>query len=282
MPDFSNILILTDLDGTFFGKGGVPAQGNVEAVERFKSHGGHFAIATGRTNVNLKQKWSGAAELVNAPIIGCNGAMLCDLANDRMLASRLMDRDHIMELIELMEREYTDLGARLSVDVGFLTSPEMTARCPQLDKDIKGMPDHTILKLPLGEWKSEPNWYKVVVRGSVERVDQFRAHAESLWPDRFETSKSGAAFLEFQSPGTTKATMLPYMRDYFEKKTGKPVKIYACGDYENDLTMLEEADVAVCPENAIDSVKAVADLCLCHHMDGLIRNLIELIEEGKA
>ncbi len=282
MPDFSNILILTDLDGTFFGKGVLPAEGNIEAVERFKAQGGHFTIATGRTNVNLKQKWTGAAGLVNSPIIGCNGAMLCDLTNDIMIASRLMDREHIMELIELMEREYPDLGARLSVDVGFLTSPEMAARCPQLDKDIKGMPDHTILKLPIGEWKSARNWYKVVVRGTVERVDRFRAHVESLWPDRFATSKSGAAFLEFQSPGTTKATMLPYLREYFKEKTGKDVKIYACGDYENDLTMLQAADVAVCPANALDSVKAVADLCLCHHMDGLIRNLIELIEKGEA
>ncbi len=282
MPDFSNILILTDLDGTFFGKGGLPAEGNVDAVERFKAQGGHFTLATGRTNVNLKQKWTDAADLVNAPMIGCNGAMLCDLENDTMIAKRLMDREHILELIDLMEREYSDLGARLSVEDGFLTSPEMSARCPQLDKDVKGMASTNIHKIPLEEWKIIPDWYKVVVRGTVERVDEFRAHAERLWPDRFSTSKSGAAFLEFQSPGTTKAAMIPYLREYFEKKTGKQIKIYACGDYENDLTMLEAADVAVCPENALDSVKAVSDLCLCHHMDGLIRNLIELIEEGKV
>ena len=66
-----------------------------------------------------------------------------------------------------------------------------------------------------------------------------------------------------------------------EKKVGKPVRLFACGDYENDLTMLAAADVAVCPTNALDCVKAVADVCLCHHTEGLIANLIELIEKGE-
>jgi hydroxymethylpyrimidine pyrophosphatase-like HAD family hydrolase len=64
------------------------------------------------------------------------------------------------------------------------------------------------------------------------------------------------------------------------------VKIYVCGDYENDLEMLRDADVAVCPENAIDSVKDVCDLCLCDHKQGVIADLIEHIEreirEGKC
>ncbi|MGM9643280.1 MAG: HAD hydrolase family protein [Eubacteriales bacterium] len=282
MPDFSDILIVTDLDGTFFGKGGVPAVGNVEAVERFKAQGGHFTIATGRTNLNLKQKWTDAADLVNAPVIGCNGAMLCNLATDEMIASRLMDRAHVLELIDLIDREYPDLGVRISVEEGFLTSPDMVARCPKLHKDINGITSTNVVSLPLSEWLSVPDWYKVVVRGETHRLDVFRENAVRLWDERFVTSKSGEAFLEFQSPGTTKAVMLPALREYVEKKAGKKVKIYACGDFENDLTMLEYADVAVCPQNALDCVKEVADLCLCHHMEGLMANLIELIEKGEA
>ncbi len=281
MTDFSNILIVTDLDGTFFGKHGAPIERNLKAVEYFKAHGGHFTIATGRTNLNLKHKWRDAADLVNAPVVGCNGAMLCDLKSDTILDGRLMDRAHVMELIELMIRTFPDLGSRISVSDGFLSSPGQRERCPEVDHDLERVAPAKVYTLPEEEWLSIPDWYKVVVRGNPERADAFRALAEREWSDRFVTSKSGIAYLEFQAPDTTKATMLPALREYVENKVGKPVKLYACGDYENDLTMLEAADVAVCPTNAIDEVKAVADICLCHHTEGLIASLIELIEEGK-
>ena len=281
MADLSNILIVTDLDGTFFGKHGAPVARNLEAVERLKAQGGHFTIATGRTNLNLKHKWRDAADLVNAPVVGCNGAMLCDLRTDRMIDGRLMDRGHVMELIGFMVAEYPDLGARISVEEGFLSSPAQRARCPEVDHDLERVAPAKVFTLPEEEWVSIADWYKVVVRGSIERTDEFRAAAESRWPGRFETSKSGKAYLEFQSPGTTKATMLPALRRFVEEKVGKPVRLFACGDYENDLTMLAAADVAVCPTNALDSVKAIADLCLCHHTEGLIASLVGLIEEGK-
>ncbi|MBQ8258762.1 MAG: HAD hydrolase family protein [Clostridia bacterium] len=282
MADLSNILIVTDLDGTFFGDHGAPIERNLEAVERLKAQGGHFTIATGRTNLNLKHKWSDAADLVNAPVVGCNGAMLCDLRTDKMIDGRLMNREHVVELIELMVRDYPDLGARVSVEEGFLSSPGQRERCPEVDRDLNKVAPAKVFTLPEEEWTTIADWYKVVVRGAIERTDEFRVVAEAKWPGRFETSKSGAAYLEFQAPDTTKATMLPALREYVEKKVGKPVKLYACGDYENDLTMLAAADVAVCPTNALDCVKAIADHCLCHHTEGLIASLIELIEEGKA
>ncbi|MBO5701118.1 MAG: HAD-IIB family hydrolase [Clostridia bacterium] len=281
MADLSNILIVTDLDGTFFGKHGSPIERNLEAVERLKAQGGHFTIATGRTNLNLKHKWSDAADLVNAPVVGCNGAMLCDLRTDRIIEGRLMNREHVMDIIEIMVRDFPDLGARISVEEGFLSSPGQRERCHEVDHDLERVAPAKVFTLPEEDWFSVPDWYKVVVRGTPERTDEFRAVIEAKWPERFMTSKSGVAYLEFQAPGITKATMLPALREYVEKKVGKPVRLFACGDYENDLAMLKLADVAVCPTNALDCVKAVSDICLCHHTEGLIASLIELIEEGK-
>jgi hypothetical protein len=34
------------------------------------------------------------------------------------------------------------------------------------------------------------------------------------------------------------------------------------GDYNNDIEMLQAADLAVCPSNAVDEVKAVCDIVL--------------------
>ena len=42
--------------------------------------------------------------------------------------------------------------------------------------------------------------------------------------------------------------------------------------------MIKAADVGVCPSNALDEVKKVADLCLCSNEEGVIADLIEHIE----
>lgn len=57
-----------------------------------------------------------------------------------------------------------------------------------------------------------------------------------------------------------------------------PLKVYAVGDYDNDISMIKAADVGVCPSNALDEVKKVADLCLCSNEEGVIADLIEHIE----
>ena len=48
-----------------------------------------------------------------------------------------------------------------------------------------------------------------------------------------------------------------------------------------DSVGTQAADVAVCPENAMDAVKEIANYTLCHCKDGLIADVIEKIEAGE-
>lgn len=51
-------------------------------------------------------------------------------------------------------------------------------------------------------------------------------------------------------------------------------KLVCVGDFENDIDMLEAADLGFAVENARDEVKAAADGVLCHACDGAIADLI--------
>ena len=53
------------------------------------------------------------------------------------------------------------------------------------------------------------------------------------------------------------------------------MKIFAIGDYYNDLEMIEDADFGVTVENAPDKVKDVADLIVSKCEDGAITDLVE-------
>jgi hydroxymethylpyrimidine pyrophosphatase-like HAD family hydrolase len=86
---------------------------------------------------------------------------------------------------------------------------------------------------------------------------------------------SSPRFFELQKKGCTKATGLRFVADRLAERMGHPVITVAVGDQENDLPMLMAADVAACPDNAVETVKAVCSLHLCDHDEGCIAHLIE-------
>jgi hydroxymethylpyrimidine pyrophosphatase-like HAD family hydrolase len=97
---------------------------------------------------------------------------------------------------------------------------------------------------------------------------------EAAFGDVFEYSMSSPRFFELQKRGCTKATGLRFVAEYLEKKLGHPVTTVAVGDQENDLPMLMAADIAACPANAVEAVKAVCTLQLCDHDEGCIADLM--------
>jgi HAD superfamily hydrolase (TIGR01484 family) len=124
------------------------------------------------------------------------------------------------------------------------------------------------------DWTGE-NWFKMVVRDDPDKLDLLRSKIESTFADgRLELCKSEADFFEIQPSGCNKGRGIKYLREAYTQN-GMTPKIYACGDYENDLTMLAAADVAICPSNAHESVKKIADMCLCSCDDGVIADLID-------
>ena len=54
---------------------------------------------------------------------------------------------------------------------------------------------------------------------------------------------------------------------------------------ETIAEMLKSADVAVCPENAVDEIKKICRLQVCHCKDGALAEMIDAIEsniDGKS
>ena len=79
MKKFEDIVIATDLDGTFFGNESKLIDKNLSAIKYFTDNGGHFTIVTGRMLYNVLKPFPNAADYVNIPIIVCDGACIYDL-----------------------------------------------------------------------------------------------------------------------------------------------------------------------------------------------------------
>ena len=273
MTDYSRYLIVTDLDGTFFGKGARLVEENLTAIAAFKAGGGHITAGTGRIPTNIRKDIPLCGELFNAPAVTANGAFIYDLSADELLHSTPMDADATLAAARLVESLNPRVGMRVSTGKAFLVNRDRINDA--ILRDI-GDPDaYEGEVLPLSAWKTEGAlWYKMVFRGEREELEGIRPVVEATFGDTFEYSLSSPRFFELQRKGCTKATGLRFVAEYLEGKLGHPVVTVAVGDQENDLPMLMAADIAACPANAAESVKAVCSIHLCHHDVGCMADLI--------
>lgn len=280
MLDFSHYLIVTDLDGTFFGKGARLVEENLAAIAGFKAAGGHITAGTGRIPANIRKDIPGCGELFNAPAVTANGAFIYDLTADVCLHSTPMDAEAALAAARLVESLNPKVGMRVSTGKFFLVNRDRLNDA--ILRDIGGDPDaYAGEVLPLDRWQTEgARWYKMVFRGEPRDLLAVRPAVEAAFGDTFEYSVSSPRFFELQKKGCTKATGLRYVAERLAEALGHPVVTVAVGDQENDLPMLMAADIAACPDNAVEAVKDVCSLHLCHHDEGCIADLIRRLGES--
>ena len=162
---FYNLLILSDLDGTFFGSGAKLVRRNLDAVKRFREMGGLFTFSTGRTHSNLFTAVPHPEEIVNAPMSLGNGACLYDAGENRAIFNYLLDTDLGMDAARSLRENFPDRGLRVSTTAGFLAEPDDGVAIRNLRRVA---PDSMIIK-PLEKW-TEYEWYKLVMVGTDENL----------------------------------------------------------------------------------------------------------------
>ena len=273
MGRYDGIMILSDLDGTLLGKGGRIVPRNIEAIRAFCREGGRFTIATGRHAAHLRQALPEVVSLVNMEVVTANGACLYDFAQERATQETFMETGLTRDILLYAREHYPDLGFRITTPLGFLTDGrgEIIER---FIRDAAGQ-RYTVEVAPIEQWDAcERRWYKVVFRGDGRRLDALEADVRRLFGDVLCYSKSSDTFFELQHASCSKGIMLRQLKKKTEAALGRAVKTCAVGDYGNDISMLRAADVAVCPANAHPDVKAICDLCLCDHDEGVLADLI--------
>ena len=281
MTDFSRYLIVTDLDATFFGVGARLVERNLAAIEAFKAGGGHITAGTGRIPANIRKDIPTCREIFNAPAVTANGAFIYDLSADVCLDSTPMDPVATKAAVELVQAMTDRVGARVSTGKSFLVNENRMNDAIRRDVGERASFGGEIL--PVEAWRTEGAlWYKLVFRGEYEDLCASRPAVEEAFGDTFEYSASSPRFFELQKKGCTKATGLRFVARLLEEACGHPVVTVAVGDQENDLPMLRAADLSACPSNAVPAVKQVCDYHLCHHDEGCIAHLIDVLAEREG
>ena len=267
---YENILIVSDLDDTFLSFERAVVERNLRAIEAFEKEGGRFTFSSGRNHQTILNAVPMAAQIANAPGGMVNGAYLYDFRKQESMLPVYMEKETALQVARFVHTWDPALGIRISTKDGIGVAVSNAYIQQEFVPDILGS---SYYWLPPETWMGE-EWYKIVVRGEPDLLDRLRVACEKEFGPCYEYVKSSGTYFEIQTKCCTKARVIACLREYYALRGSVP-KIYACGDYENDLPMLMAADVAVCPSNAHEDVKKVADLCLCSCSDGVIADLIE-------
>ena len=274
MKKFENLIIASDLDGTFLSSERGEVARNIEKIKYFTDNGGLFTFSTGRIYPHILAAAPNAKEYVNCPMVSCNGMSLYDLATGTSQKETFIDSALIADIVNMLYDAYPDVGYRGITRDGVITfQPENPYIKREMDKK-KGATYIVDRKL----W-GDQLFHKLTLRGPHEVLLEIQAIIEGKYPGQFALFFSEYTIFEIQPTGVSKATLLLELRDMLSVG-GARKTVYAVGDYENDYEMLQAADVAVCPSNALDKIKEICDLCLCDNDKGVIADLIEYIDKN--
>lgn len=267
--------IFCDLDGTLFDSTGAVSVENRDAIVRYTRAGGLFAIATGRCPDNMLSFLEGVA--FNAPSIVLNGAGVWDRSTDRFLYTQYADRDAIAAVLRYCRDRHPSLDLQVYSEKDILyVSPEETVNRPFWELH------RTSCFVSIEEAERAP-WFKSLLFGDPEALADVNTFIEAQGlADRFDRVFAttdivpGVEYLELLPKNINKGSALRVCRglDCYRGRT-----LIAVGDYNNDLELLEEADIAACPRNANDAVRSISDVLLPSNNEHAIAALIDRLDE---
>ncbi|MBP1919925.1 Cof-type HAD-IIB family hydrolase [Youngiibacter multivorans] len=267
MGRYSGKLLLSDLDGTLLDNGGIVSEDNKIAIREFIENGGLFGVATGRSHQNFRKFMDGVD--INAPCILYNGCALYDSEKDMFLDAVYLPVERLKEWVEYCLYVHPEVMMHIY-------TPDS---CHIVSSEEKGNPgifsDHQPALYSGFEEVLNKQWLKILAYGKADELKEIEKKLiEMEIEDDVHHVYSSDVYLEILPPTATKGFMLEKLRGIM----GSNMRIYAVGDYMNDLEMITSADVGIAMGNANQKIKDIADIVTVSNEESaiaeIIRNLI--------
>ena len=280
MGKFDGMLLLSDYDNTLLYteealQKGTPRppmnQRNLEAIAYWQAEGGVFSVATGRALEAFRRH---AHEVpVNAPIVVDNGGAIYDLERETYVVKNFLPEIAPVHIAAIAER-FPHVALELYPDADFVQVLRPTAWNERHAK-LTGARYEEIFTVD--PEKVPRPLVKALFIGEKADLDQIRAEMvrEGLTA-YYEMIFSSGELLELTAKGANKGEMARKLKEMLGCHT-----LICAGDHMNDLPMLEAADRAFCPANAVPEVLASGATVVCHCLEGAIGEIVERMEKER-
>ncbi len=267
-------ILFTDLDGTLLDSGKNISQYTFDILKRWVEAGHYIALCSGRdvNSVLDVYRHIGLDKLKNIFAIGYNGGEIFDCTSGEVIYKNVLNIEDVRHIRQVALSQGIHLQTYSEKEI---IAP---APCPEIDYYVRVIKTPVIysddITAPLTEG---PCKCLAIELNDRKKIEAFRDSLEKYNNEHnIATMFSSEYYLEIIPADSGKGTAVVELC----KLIGIPgLLVVAAGDEENDISMLDKADVAIAMENGTDEIKnhstTISEDDNDH--DGLARSLSDLI-----
>lgn len=252
------MLLALDLDGTLLDSRKQLSARNLEAITRAQDAGTTIVLASGRHPYSMSR----FADMLHLNerggyVLAFNGGQLIDYATDQLLFHEELPRHLLPRLVEWAHRyDLPILSFRGNVIITEKPSNHYVVENAANNRmPIEGVVDFIEA---LDDLYTPPT--KFLLPGNPNLLPEVEAAMKADLQGEMEIYRSAPHYLELVPLGIDKGRTLQRLKAHLAETTGAIVpKLIACGDQDNDISMIRTADIGVAMGNAEQQVKAAAD-----------------------
>ena len=266
-------LIAIDMDGTLLNCKKELLEETKQYFKNFHNKGTEtlLVLCTGRPETGIRPYLKDLGYLEeNHYIISQNGANIYESQTGKRVMDAFLDSKAIQKWIELGKKHGVSVMGG-GVDYYYCFDQEPTEWMEFDTKIVSGQ-----LKRISIEESLNTDFYKLLLMGDEEQLNEFETFIPEVWRDEFYVVRSQKYLVEVLKKGVNKA----YGLEKLAKELNiQPSEIAAIGDAANDIEMLEYAGLAIAMGNASEEVKAIADIVTdTNENNGVIKAIDKLIQ----
>lgn len=272
MGIFSDVLLTVDFDRTLTGPDSVIPPRNLEAIRYFIENGGAFTVNTGRS-LPMTKVFRDIVP-VSAPLLLYNGSAAYDPDTHQVLDPALIPLEQSRVIRRAMH-----LFPDMTVEIQGLDAHYIFEENPAWDAFSEGnhcawshaQPEDDLgpfIKFALyGQLRSaNVSALYDYTEEEIRRFDEVEQQLREEFGEYCAVFRAAPKIIDVHAKGVSKANAARAL----QKKLGR--RILVCvGDGENDVSMLDDADFAFCPGDAIVA-KRYPTVCRC--ADGAVADVI--------
>ena len=272
MGIFSDVLLTVDFDRTLTAPDSTIPERNLEAIRYFMENGGAFTVNTGRS-LPMTKVFRDIVP-VNVPLLLYNGSAAYDPETREILDATLIP----LEQARVIRRAMV-LFPDMTVEIQGLDAHYIFEENPAWDAFSEGnhcswahaKPEDDLgpfLKFSLyGQLRSSSvsALYEYTPE-EIRRFDEVQRQLQDELGEYCEVFRAAPKILDIHARGVSKARAARTL----QKKLGRGILV-CVGDGENDVSMLNDADYAFCPGDAIVAER-YPNVCNC--ADGAVADVI--------
>lgn len=272
MGIYSDILLTVDYDRTLTAPDSTIPERNLEAIRFFMENGGAFTVNTGRS-VPMTKVFRDIVP-VNAPLLLYNGSAAYDVAEKKVTFAHeiaLSQADVVRECMEafpdmVVEVQGIDAHYRFAENPAWdaFSAHQSCAHAAAEPEDDLG----PFIKFSVyGELRdvTVADLYNATP-AERRRMDEVEAALRARFGEHCEVFRAATRIIDVHAKGVSKNRAAREL----QQRLGRSMLI-CIGDGENDVSMLEGADHAYCPADAIVADR-FENVCKC--ADGAVADVI--------